>query len=79
MHDRNEVVWDWKVERSTTDYVIHEIIAAGSSIVSVLQEESRVHMEHLLEGHHPANHRKKSATESASSHSRLDTMEGESP
>lgn len=79
MPDRKEVVWDWKVERSTTDHVIHEIIAAGGSIVSVLQEESRVHMERLLEGHHPADHRKKSATEPAFSHSRLDTMEGESP
>ena len=78
-NDRNEVVWDWKVERSTTDRMIGRILAAGGSIVSVLQEESRVHMERLLEGHHPADHLKESITESAPSHSQPCIMEGESP
>ncbi|MCG7382466.1 ABC transporter ATP-binding protein [Paenibacillus sp. ACRRY] len=78
-NDRNEVLWNWKVERSTTDHVIREIFAAGGSIVSVLQEESRVHMDRLLEGYHPADYLKEAVTASTSSDSQLDIMEGESP
>ncbi|HBU84915.1 MAG TPA: hypothetical protein DEF35_25210 [Paenibacillus sp.] len=64
-------VWDWRVSRSSADRIIGKILAMGGSIVSVQPEESRLHMEGLMEGRHPGEAMNREEAEIPSSMSKV--------
>ncbi|MGF9695656.1 ABC transporter ATP-binding protein [Paenibacillus sp. MABNR03] len=75
----SEELWDWKVKRSRSDHIIGMILGAGGSIVSVLQEESQIHMERLLEGHYPSELPGERVAPSTRPHSQSELAGGGSP
>ncbi|WP_440118908.1 ATP-binding cassette domain-containing protein [Paenibacillus sp. QZ-Y1] len=79
-NDPNQSLLNLKVARRSVDGIIRMILEAGGSIVSVQQEKSQLHMESLLEGHHPAETSfHEQVTESVVPRSVIDAAGGDAP